>query len=958
MQGQLNVWDNIANYKKCRKKSYEIHVCMPPKNTIVINKLEQYDTYVALGKKDHFTADEVGKMQTSNPQMLVTLQNLVSQGKAYAVTQNTPFVLAGTIGEMWCISPDKLVQTYMFLQGGQPVAINQQSLQSRMKNGLMDWTLIRTSQQAQQGMNMACFVPIARKGQIKASWGSLLNINGAGVPHGKGDFVLCDILPNGQPNLANRWVVNGEVFTNTYDNHGWNNCLNLSGKNSFTIDTLPKLIPNITTINDVGVDPNVFKQKCDSLMKELQKVYKFNIKSNNYKNVKDYTGFAYEINFSGDCYVADYIVEGNFSHTYSVKDKATGGITDKTVTATETCIRFGCSATHSDSAIAMSIKPITNGLYLSGWAFPNDSNTKGDDYWSCKNGTISGINCAEEVKLFELKCDGRDVFIDNRKSLSKSPLDDVYDTIMSKHNQFFGGHISERLHKGMNDKNERILILSFAVDALKATVEFSNDEFIFSDVLVGSTKSKDDAVSFIIEGLGVVSKGMFSCFSAPKLSSTTFNSFVQYSSNDYKSLNKGLYEENLSFEDFMFYCDLHSFISRCRITGHITLFRGVEFDVKENSVISCNSFLSTSFSIEVADSFGIAILRIRDVYGLCGFFLNSISEYRNQELEVLMDAGYDIHVGKVAYKYFNKPVYDCYLTRNNSANRFTSSNYNNPSQVYIEGLYSRLISDSDIANKCIMWVINNGGDLYIRIDFESVKNSKIYKLLVGYVEGKLTFHALEKGEYDPEVVFKDLEPTSENTEKIVGYIKNICATAGVVNSGCGKLVYNQVAQKFTDNGFLVITDNVGSNIFDLVLSGDNDDRVVVKFVISEYAQSYKIKVSGRSNNNSINKIKEFETLQDLVDGVYKLIVISFKLNAANRCDKVLGLISNYLNKAYHKTDLGDSTFEYCLGDKIILAKLEGSDILYTYNGKSVLSNHFDNIIKVASNVYDMLKEGM
>ena len=247
MQGQLNVWDSIANYKKCRKKFYEIHVCMPPKNTIVINKLEQYDTYVALGKKDHFTADEIAKMKISNPQMLSTLQNLVSQGKAYAVTQNTPFVLAGTIGEMWCISPDKLAQTYMFLQGGQPVAINQQSLQSRMKNGLMDWTLIRTSQQAQQGVNMACFVPTAKKGQIKTSWGSLLNINGAGVPHGKGDFVLCDMLPNGQPNLANRWVVNGEVFANTYDNHGWSDCLNINNTNLITINNLPNLVTTTTS---------------------------------------------------------------------------------------------------------------------------------------------------------------------------------------------------------------------------------------------------------------------------------------------------------------------------------------------------------------------------------------------------------------------------------------------------------------------------------------------------------------------------------------------------------------------------------------------------------------------------------------------------------------------------------------------------------------------------------------
>lgn len=32
--------NNASFYKNCAKKQYEIYVCMPPKNTIVINKLE------------------------------------------------------------------------------------------------------------------------------------------------------------------------------------------------------------------------------------------------------------------------------------------------------------------------------------------------------------------------------------------------------------------------------------------------------------------------------------------------------------------------------------------------------------------------------------------------------------------------------------------------------------------------------------------------------------------------------------------------------------------------------------------------------------------------------------------------------------------------------------------------------------------------------------------------------
>lgn len=238
--------DNPSNYKNCSKKQYEIYVCMPPKNTVVINKLEQADVIKVLGGKTYFTAEQVEKMQKSNPSMLAKLHQLVSQGRAYAVTDATPFVLCGTVGEMWTISPDKLAKTYNFLQGKQPLQINQQSLGQRMKNGLLDWTLVRTSPQATAGQNMACFVPSTQKGQIQTSWGAVLNINGAGISHGKGDFVVCAKLPNGKPNLSDRWVVNGDIFATTYNNQGWADCLKQSDIKNITITSLPNLVPQQT----------------------------------------------------------------------------------------------------------------------------------------------------------------------------------------------------------------------------------------------------------------------------------------------------------------------------------------------------------------------------------------------------------------------------------------------------------------------------------------------------------------------------------------------------------------------------------------------------------------------------------------------------------------------------------------------------------------------------------------
>lgn len=242
-------FNNPANYKNCSKKLYDIYVCIPPKNTIVINKLEQADVVKALGGKTYLTVEQIEKMQKSNPSMIAQLQQLVAQGRAYAVTDATPFVLCGTVGEMWTIKADKLVNNYNFLQGGQPLAINQQTLNQRLHGKYLDWTLIRTSPQATAGQNMACFVPNAQKGQIQTSWGAVLNINGVGVTHGKGDFVVCAKLPNGRPNLADRWVVNGEIFANTYNNQGWTDCLKSSGIRNITINMLPKLISDIDIVD-------------------------------------------------------------------------------------------------------------------------------------------------------------------------------------------------------------------------------------------------------------------------------------------------------------------------------------------------------------------------------------------------------------------------------------------------------------------------------------------------------------------------------------------------------------------------------------------------------------------------------------------------------------------------------------------------------------------------------------
>ena len=57
---------------------------------------------------------------------------------------------------------------------------------------------------------------VTEKVKVATSWGEVLTANRDGVPHGEGDFIV-SANKGGQPNPADRWVVNGKVFNNTYE---------------------------------------------------------------------------------------------------------------------------------------------------------------------------------------------------------------------------------------------------------------------------------------------------------------------------------------------------------------------------------------------------------------------------------------------------------------------------------------------------------------------------------------------------------------------------------------------------------------------------------------------------------------------------------------------------------------------------------------------------------------------
>lgn len=279
--------DNPISYKNCCIKSYSLRVCMPPKGTVVLNRIEQIEAVKMLNNNTYFKAKDVELMKANNPQMFMVLQQLVNQGRAEVVTDANPFVVCGTKGELWVLSANELASNYTFTNNGDHLPINQQTLSKRMKNGYLNWTAISIAKRITLCKYMACFVPVAQKLQIMTARGTVQNVNDKGLSHGKGDFIVCPKLVNGKPDLNNRWVVNGEVFAQTYNNQGWTDCIDAREINRLPsfYDKLPNLIPI--------VNPVVF----DKIKSFILDVIKNEVNEKGY--LKD---FNFNIKEEKDCY--------------------------------------------------------------------------------------------------------------------------------------------------------------------------------------------------------------------------------------------------------------------------------------------------------------------------------------------------------------------------------------------------------------------------------------------------------------------------------------------------------------------------------------------------------------------------------------------------------------------------------------------------------------------------------
>ena len=78
-------------------------------------------------------------------------------------------------------------------------------------------TYIDLQTKAEPDTNYAMFIPADIQVIVETAWGDVLTANRPEVPHGDGDYLVCSVTEDGEPDLTDVWVINGATFPDTYD---------------------------------------------------------------------------------------------------------------------------------------------------------------------------------------------------------------------------------------------------------------------------------------------------------------------------------------------------------------------------------------------------------------------------------------------------------------------------------------------------------------------------------------------------------------------------------------------------------------------------------------------------------------------------------------------------------------------------------------------------------------------
>lgn len=183
----MEAMQDPKNWKKTRDKLYYTYVCMPKVGSNVNDKTTGVKTQTDSKKR---------------------------------------YVMSGTIGETKALDAGSLSRKYEFADGA-PISSDALKKRAKKVNGevLIDWVRVRNKRSEAQ--LFAFHLDPKKYGQQVRNLpiGQLVG-NQTGIGHGVGDFLVCPANADGTPNIKRVSLVNGQIFPNMYDMHGFPGLIN------------------------------------------------------------------------------------------------------------------------------------------------------------------------------------------------------------------------------------------------------------------------------------------------------------------------------------------------------------------------------------------------------------------------------------------------------------------------------------------------------------------------------------------------------------------------------------------------------------------------------------------------------------------------------------------------------------------------------------------------------------
>ena len=126
----------------------------------------------------------------------------------YTVTDDgITVILKGRFGEMWTSKLPKVISTYAKPDG--------RALSGADFEEKDSWIEITT--RPEPDAYYAMYIPLNISVTVETAWGDVLHTNLPNAPHGEGDYLVCTMREDGEPDLSDIWILNGLIFIDCYD---------------------------------------------------------------------------------------------------------------------------------------------------------------------------------------------------------------------------------------------------------------------------------------------------------------------------------------------------------------------------------------------------------------------------------------------------------------------------------------------------------------------------------------------------------------------------------------------------------------------------------------------------------------------------------------------------------------------------------------------------------------------